>query len=285
MTLEPMPPSPEAEDLFGGWLEIAATIGRFISHLPGLPGGSVIVDLLAALTGAQDSQVGLLKSIKADTAAIRMNPFRVALQSLQDAQRVGPAHPSWGTFIRRAEDRFIEASKLVSGPQEALVEFNLTIVYLTMRDEANTRYHAEQSVHCADRVVDEYVRRSGTAIDDLRTLPAERQATGPRARDFGTLAAILGTVALTNGILSPPGSYLDAMTPWGHRALRDLARFIGFYNLIQRTASSISGNDQPRYLMLSGPEEPLIKGLFKKAADVKGRGDDIHPYVLFTLTG
>jgi hypothetical protein len=282
MTLEPMPPSPEEENLFGGWLEIAATIGRFISPLPGLPGGSVIMDLLAALTGAQDTQTGLLKSIKADTAALRMNPFRVALQSLQDAQRVGPAHPSWGTFIRRAEDKFIEASKLVSGPQEALVEFNLTIVYLMMEDEANTRYHAEQSVQCADRVVDEYVRSSGTAIADCRILPAERTPKGLRARDFGSLAVTLGTVAITLGILSPPGSYLDAMTPWGRRALRDLERFIGFYNLIQRTASSISGDAQPRYLVLSGPDEPLTKGLFKLAFDLKERGEDNYPYVLYT---
>jgi len=283
MTLEPIPPSPEGEDIFGGWLETAATIGRFIAHLPGLPGGSVVIDLLAALTDAQDSQTGLLKSIKSDTATLVMNPFRVAMQSLKDAQRVGPAHPSWDISIRRAEDKFIEASKNVSGPdEEALVEFNLTIVYLTMGDEVNARYHAEQSVQCADRAVNEYVRRSGTAIRDSRTLPAERRSVGPRARDVGIVAAVLGTVAITNGMLSPSGAYLDAMTPRGRRACRDLERFIGFYNLIQRTASSISGDAQPRYLVLSGPHEPLVKGLFKKPRP--GFNEDC-PYVLYTSSG
>ena len=286
VTPEPMPPGQEEEGLFGGWLDIAAAIGRFISRLPGLPAGPVIADLLAALTDAQESGTGLLKSVKADTAAIRKRPFKVALQSLRDAQRVGPAHSSWDTFIRRAEDQFSWASQVASSPQEeALVEFNLVIVYLMMEDEVNARYHAEQSVQCAGRAVDECLRRSGTAIDDLRTLPPQHRPGRRRARDTGTLAMILGTVAISNGILSPPGPYLDAMSPWGRRAIHDLERFTGFYNLIQRTASGIAGETQPQYLVLTGPAEPLARELLKRSADVKERGSDIRPYSLFTVPG
>ncbi|HUY47333.1 MAG TPA: tetratricopeptide repeat protein [Streptosporangiaceae bacterium] len=279
MTLESIPPGPEPENLFGGWLEIAATVGRFVSQLPGPGGVSAVVNMLAALADAQDGRTALLRSIKADTAVMRIAPLKHGLRSLQEARRVGPTNPLWDTFIRRAEDSLSEALERVSGPQEeALVELNLGVVYLAMGHRDSARHHLEHSVQCADRAVDEYVGRSGSAIGDFRTPPAERRPTGFNGRNVATIAAILGTVTITNGILSPSGFYLDAMTPWGRRACRDLERFIGFYNLIQRTASSVSGA-QPQYLVLSGPEEPLVKGLFRKQPNYPLVD---YPYVLYT---
>lgn len=278
MSWESIPPGPETENLFGGWLEIAQMVARFVSQLPGHGGASVVVDLLGALTDAQDGQAALLKSIKADTAALRKSPWKQAVESLADARRVGPTDPSWGRFLDRAEAKLSEARQLVSDMREAaLVEYDRGIVWLFIGHEVNARYYLQEGVQCADRVVDEYVRKSGGAIEDLRT---ERRPTRFRGRDAATLAAMLGTVAITNGLLSPNGNYLDAMTLGGRRACRNLERFIGFYNLIQRTASSVSGGAQPRYLVLSGPEEPLVKGLFRKSS---GTYFLDSPYVLRQL--
>ncbi len=274
MTLEGISPGPEAEDVFGGWVEIAATVSRFVSQVPGLHGASVVTDLLAAVADAQYGQTALLKSIKADTAALRMNPFKVALQSLEDARRVGPAHPSWDTFIRRAEDKFIEASKLASGPQEeALVEFNLAIVYLAMGDEVNTRHHIEQSVQCAARAVNGYVQKGRMAIDDFRPSEERPEFYKMTAAGGAGLAALLGGMWVTGGTMDM--SYAAALTPQCRRACHDLKGFIGFYNLIQRTASSVSGGAQPRYLTLEGPRKPLAKGLWSG----NSRSSD-PPYVL-----
>jgi hypothetical protein len=154
MSLEAVPPDPAAEDVFGRWSEIAGAVVRFVSQLPGLRNGSVVMDLLLVFTDAQRGQTALLKSIKADTAALRVAPLKEALQSLEDARRVGPTDPLWDTFIRRAEANLSTARTLVSGPHEqALVEFNQGIVYLTMGHEDNARYHLEQGVQCADQAV------------------------------------------------------------------------------------------------------------------------------------
>jgi hypothetical protein len=272
MTMEGISPGPEAEDLFGGWIEIAATVSRFVSQLPGFRGGSVVTDLLAALTDTQVGQAALLKSIKADTAALRKKPFKVALQSLEDARRVGPDHPSWDTFLRRAEDNFVEAGTLVSGSQEkAFVEFDLAIVYLAMGDEVNSRHHIEQSVQCADRAVNEYMQIGRGAITDGR--PREEIPEFKMTATAGVfLAGAIGGMWVTGGALN--WGYAKALTPQCRKACHELKGFLGFYNLIQRTASSVSGGAQPRYLTLDGPDRPLTRGL------LSGWSDESDPYWL-----
>jgi len=277
MTLESLPSGPEAEELFGGWLEIAVTVGRFVSQLPGYGGVSAVVNLLAALTDAQDGRTALLRSIKADTAAMRIAPLKGALLSLQEARRVGPADPLWDTFIRRAEDSLSKALALVSGPQEeALVEFNLGVVYLMMGHPDSARHHLGQSVQCADRVVNEYMQKEAFAIDDLRPLADRPPGQLLKRNNAGSFAVTLGLSMVSKGVVSGP--YVEAMTPWVRRACRDLQRFISFYNLIQRTASSVSGNARPRYLVLDGPTQPLIKGLFTGRRDQDSWFE--YPYVL-----
>jgi hypothetical protein len=116
MTVDGIPPEPETEAVFGRWLQLAVTVGRIAAtlHLPGYKQASTAVGLLIALIDAENDQAGLLKSIKADTAALRAGPLKEALRSMRDAQRVGPADSSWDTFIRRAEGKLSEARELVS---------------------------------------------------------------------------------------------------------------------------------------------------------------------------
>ena len=235
MTLEGIPSSPETEAVFGGWLEVATRVGRFVSQLPGLHGASVVIGLLTALNDAQNDQTALLRSIKADTAALRVAPLKEALHSLEDAQRVGLTDSSWSTFIGRAEAKLSEARELVSSPQEeAFVEFNLGIVWLAIGNKGNASHHLELSAACATRVVDEYVRKASYALEDARPSPVRRRISRKSVRRLGLAANILLVPALAAG---PP---LSAKMAAERRTCSDLKDFIGFYNLIQHTASGVS---------------------------------------------
>jgi hypothetical protein len=174
MSLEAIPPEPGMKDVFGGWDEVATAVGQLVSQLPGLGGAQAVVGLLLALLNAQDSQSGLLKSIKADIAALRIAPYKEALHSLEDARRVGPAYPSWDTFIRRAEAKLSEARELASDlREEGLVEYNRGIVYLMLGDQVNARYHLQQSAQCAEQVVNESIWAKGPAEEVPRAGAAE----------------------------------------------------------------------------------------------------------------
>jgi hypothetical protein len=283
MTLEGIPPGPETEDVFGGWLEIAATVGQFVSalHLPGYRGASAVVNLLTALTAAQDGQTALLRSIKADTAALRMAPLKEALLSLEDARRVGPADSSWDTFIRRAEAKLSEARALVSGLQEeALVEYNLGIVYLAIGHQGNARHSLEQSAGCANRTVNEYVRKARSMIRDDRPDRLKRwelPKTGQRVLAGGAIAASMvtfGTYTLAYGGLKEA-----TVNAARRRACHDLKDFLGFYNLIQHTASRTSGDAKPRYLTLyQTPNQPV----FSAQGDFTTQGT-LSGFQLYTL--
>lgn len=264
MDLKAAPPSPQMQDVFGGWYKIATTAGRFaslVSKTPGLPTpASDVLGLLAALTDAQDSQSALLSSIKADTTALRNAPFKGALQSLDDARRVGPADPSWDRFLDRAEDKLSEARELESDPQkEALIEYDLGIVWLAKGHRGNARFHLEKCIQCADRVVNEYAEKASIALQDARP-----RDPGKKRRELpvgAKRALVAGTALLPGGVaaVAAAGAVKKGRKVAGRGACHDLKDFLDFYNLIQHTASAVSGAE-PQYLKLEGP--------------MKGRGPD-----------
>jgi len=253
MAQDAIPPGPQTGGAFGRWVEVAGTVGRLASQLPGLHGVSVVIDVLAALTDAQNGQTALLKSIKADTAALRIAPFKVAVESLGEALRVGPADPSWDTYIHRTEEKLSDALALVSGPQEeALVEFDLGITWFLMGHKGNARHHIERSLQCGHQVVNEYVRKARNQIHDERPFEDrvkrwELSKAGRRAVVAGQTVWVVGTFGLGGAVFT---AYDATVVRARRQARSDLNDFIGFYNLIQYTVSSMSGNAKPQYLIL-----------------------------------
>jgi hypothetical protein len=167
---------------------------------------------------------------------------------MQDARRVGPTDSSWDIFIRRAEDKLSEARQLVSGPQEAaLVEFNLGIVWLAMGHQGNASHHLELSAACATRVVNEYVRKASYALEDARPSPVR-----PRF----SRTAVRRVVRASTRLVGIPEALGAPKIAAERHTCNDLKDYIGFYNLIQRTASGASGDVKPQYLILDGPRLP-----------------------------
>ncbi len=253
MAADRIPPGPELEAVFGKWLQMAAAVGQIIAvlHLPGYKRAAAAIGVLIALHDAENDQAVLLKSIKADTAAMRAGPLKEALRSIGDAQRVGPADPSWDTYTRRAEGKLSQARELVSSPQEeAFVEFNHGVVWLAMGHQANAAHHLELSTAAAARAVDLLVRKASYALEDARPSPV-----GPRISRHAVDGIVAGAMVLTFGFAMYPGSAaLGVRIAAERRACEDLKELIGFYNLIQQTASVVSGETRPQFLALVGPE-------------------------------
>jgi hypothetical protein len=258
-------PGKGSGEVFGVWAGIALKAGRLISRLGILPGGSEAVDLLGALVDAQNSQSALLKSIKADTAALRNERYKVALNSMAEALRVGPRDPLWAINIRRAEDNLSHALALVSGPNEqALVEYNLWIVYLAMGSGGSACHHLELSMECAKRAVNGYVLQARSLLHDARPaaehVRRERSETAQDVVAAANAVALVGTVGLWSLVASAasaPGGRIKS------RACRELGEFIGFYNLLQYTVSGIRGDAEPQYLVLEYTWKPG-EGLTRK---------------------
>jgi hypothetical protein len=188
MASEWVPSEPEANVAFGKWLQMAGTVGQLISilHVPGYNKVSVITGLLITLSDAQNDQAALLRSIKADTAALRAGPLREALRSIGDAKY---------------------------------------------------------------------------AVEGKRPIPVK-----PRFSRKVAERAEGGFIMLTGGL---PGMIAVA-TVIGveRRACNNLKEFIGFYNLIQRTAIAVSGGSKPQYLALDGPKM-IPRGRVIRARDTE----------------
>jgi hypothetical protein len=252
MDLEAIPPEPEMKDVFGGWEQIAAAVGRVVAQLPALGGSPGITSLLVALLDAQTGQADLLKSIKADTLALRTAPYKEAMHSLDAARRVGPGDRFWNIYIERAEAKLSEAQELVSDLREqTLVEYNRAIVYFTMGHQENGRYYIEQSCQHADQVVNEYLQKAKDFITDRRPVPAAKPRGLPKAAKNALEAGevVVGFATIGTYFYARAGVQIAIDRP-KERARRDLQSFIGFYNLIQHTASKVSDNIKPQYLTL-----------------------------------
>jgi len=247
------PQSGPEQEIFGGWAQLAVASGRAISLVPGLSRASAFVDLLVALIDVQDSQIGLLKSIKADTAALRSAPFKEAVDNLQQARRVGPSDPFWGRYIDRAEDRLSQAFSLASDPRDmAHIEYNRALVYLALGRNDDCRYYLGQSAQWANQVVDGYARKAKAKIHDAR-LAADRTKRHRLGRTAGALntTAAIATLGLSAFFFGALNGIKEATVDSVRLSYCDeLKDFIGFFNLIEQTASSLSGDRSPRYLAL-----------------------------------
>jgi hypothetical protein len=240
----------------GRWLPVAQSISQVAMQLHGMPGASMVLGLLVAVTDPDSSPEGLLRSIKADTSALRMAPLRTAMRALSDARRVGQEHSEWSRYIDRADDELSRARSLASGPNEvAVIEFNHAVVYLLRGDEPNALHHLRLSAGASDDAISLYMRWGYNIID-------WRQSNAVKLWPRAARIAMIPTYPV---LLMAVGTYTAMTMPKRRRSMRELREFISFYNLIQHTLNSVGGDD-PRYLKIQqlakhksdGPEFALM---------------------------
>lgn len=252
-----------AHEVCGGWAKVAVELAGVLAELHGIPGAGAVARLLDSLVDTQCSQDSVLRSIKADTSALRNEHFLSGLNRLGDARHAGPAHPMWEVYLTSAEEHLSSARSLVrDATEEMLVEFNLSMVLLMRGHRDQAARHLGQSSQAADRALGEYLQAqwwdySGAGNDgsspmqvitDMRPdFPhAPPRRTGPFWDGISLMWALSG---IFSGGLTLLFGLLYVLER-KRRLFGQLERFIWLYNVNEYAASSITGRSA-RYRALT----------------------------------
>ena len=91
------------------WIDVAKSASALADAVSPAPVAGLSVDLLIAISGAQDAQTALLSSIDRNVALIRTGPFRAAQEHLSSARDYGPEHSEYQHELRAARFSFVAA--------------------------------------------------------------------------------------------------------------------------------------------------------------------------------
>lgn len=250
-------------EVYGGWAKVAVELAGVVAELHGVPGAGAVARLLDSLIDTQCSQDSMLRSIKADTSALRNEHFLSGLNRLGDARQAGPAHPMWEVYLSSAEEHLSSARSLVrDATEEMLVEFNLSMVLLMRGYRDQAARHLGQSTQAADRALGEYLQAqwwdySGAGNDgsepkqvitDMR--PDVDHAPPRRSGSFWDGIFIMWALS---GVFSCGLTLLCGMLyvlARKRHLFGQLERFICLYNVNEYAASSITGRSA-RYRTLT----------------------------------
>jgi len=268
-----MPPSADDRSVFGEWGDLAAAIVRWAAEAGGLPGGAAAVDVLLGLAGVQSTQVVLLQSIKKNTDLTRGEHLKTAKLNLTQALRVGPADPSWGSFLDEAQKGLFKAHSVARDDAEkALVEFNLFVVWALLGRDNHSRYWFSQSRASADRAVDELAvgigkhgRELGSYLKDVRPGRSPMRARSSviveslergNSMSWKVAKPVVGVAYVALLFPTGPGlaGYLWLREKQVQPLLAALREFLKFYNMLQFTATAWGGEQAPQFLELNEME-------------------------------
>lgn len=239
-------------DPFGGWFDVVASTAGAAASLSGaVHGTKLLVALITTIMNAR-SNSSLLKSIKADTTALRNKPFKHGIDELQLASSLTLPNARWTYHVNAAESSLREALPLARNSQEtAAIEYYTAVANIALSQKDEAIYHINQARTAADMIVNTCVHAAHYTLNDARTVKPETPGIrkvwdnpwwGPATlASGGTL--LLAFPLVIKGI--------------GYRVRQDLKDFVSFYNLIQYTQAAISDNSfQANYIALEGPVKP-----------------------------
>src|SRR2546421_245485 len=99
----------------------------------GIASGGELLGVLRAVTGSEDAQGRLLRSIDAKVDALVKGPYNTGRTHLHEAQRVGPDDPDQLSHIQAARDCFFDAhGQAASVQSRSLVEYHLALTLLLL---------------------------------------------------------------------------------------------------------------------------------------------------------
>lgn len=137
------------------WWAVAKFAGVLVDSVStasgvGLPIAGPAVDLLKAMSRAEDAETATRGSIERQAALIRGGPFRAALEHLATALRYGPEHPDYGGHLKRARDRLCEAlSQSASVQQKSLIRYYLGLVEMLRGNKTEAEYQWREAIETA----------------------------------------------------------------------------------------------------------------------------------------
>jgi hypothetical protein len=186
--------------------------------------------------------------ISDDTALLRGADLTTAQLLLSEAQRTSSDSVRAFEFVERARDHLYRAWSVCSGPAEqAVVEHQLALVYLTLRLPEDARYWLRRAAISADRALDELIRgaaadtkyakfryldgRHGEAPPGIRVRQLSR---GLKRSLFGSLVGLVASLLAWATQTTRRVSGRDAKA-----AAQALGSFIAFRNATHSVAASM----------------------------------------------
>lgn len=148
-----------SDAVLGQWSGLAHAVQKYVVATSGVAGGSELVGVLGAITGSEDAQGRLLRSIDAKVDALVKGPYNTGRTYLREAQRLGPDDPAVRDHLERAKDAFYMAhGQAVSVQSRSLVEYHLGLSWLLLGRRDDAVHWLAQSHASALAVIDELAR-------------------------------------------------------------------------------------------------------------------------------
>ena len=258
------------------WVNVAKAASELVDAVTGVPVAGLAVALLRAISGAEDAQTAMLKSIAQDVSLIREGPFRSAQKYLEIARANGRKHPRYEHQLGQAQHQLVLAYGHAGSAQEkSVICYHLGLVALlrsdidqadpklreSYKDEAELQLR-ESYGHCRSVV--------GTLAEDLtKTSLSEKLKKNldriaddhPSATEAGGLAALgVITVSGAAAFVAPlvAGAVVVNSADKLNRARRNyrvgtkLESYAPFVNAVVRTLNAVLGNAAQPGLALCG---------------------------------
>jgi hypothetical protein len=145
-----------SSSVLGQWNGLATAVTKYGIATSGLAGGDQLLGVLKAVTGSEDAQGRLLRSIDAKVDALVKGPYNTGRTHLREAQRLGIDDPNQRGHIEAAKDCFYQAhGQAASVQSRSLVEYHLGVTWLLLGRPSDSIYWLEQSHGSAMAVVNE----------------------------------------------------------------------------------------------------------------------------------
>ena len=147
--------------VLGQWSGLANAVSKYAIATSGMVGGAELLGVLGAITGAEDAQGQLLRSIDTKVDALVKGPYNTGRTHLREAQRIGVDDPAHLHHIEQAKDCFYSAhGQAVSVQSRSLVEYHLGLTYLLLGRRDDAEFWLDQSHRSAVLVVDELAKQT-----------------------------------------------------------------------------------------------------------------------------
>jgi hypothetical protein len=244
----------ELRSACGPWVLVTAAAAKTSFALAGINAAGPVVDLALALSGVNDAQTELLKSIKADTLLLRKEPLQTAVTLMAEAKRVGPGDESWAQFLNKAIDSLYRAISLAASSEErAVVQFGLACAYLTLNKLSDAQYWIGESVK-SERTVLAALLRNCRGMVSRGNIDVEEDEPGLTLKDMATTAGSLilrPQLIFTFGAIAYEASIKpQVMQQILQKRIESLRQFTQFANAVEICATAICSKTEAVILEL-----------------------------------
>jgi len=150
-----------SSSLLGQWSGLASAVTKYGVAMSGVAGASEVLGILHAVSGSEDAQARLLRSIDAKVDALVKGPYNTGRTHLLEARRLAVGDPQQLRHIEDAKNCFYQAhGQAVSVQMRSLVVYHLGLAWLLLGRREDSVYWFELSHSSAMAVANELARRT-----------------------------------------------------------------------------------------------------------------------------